>query len=113
MKCENPTCRSGRPGRVATPAFHPITATAMEFADLSYRPEPEIVRIVTCRVEPCMTWARLRAEDIEQPWREDEARAARRVCQLLPKHIEDARVLVNLSETIASVRRAIANRGAA
>ena len=64
MRCENPTCLSGRPARCVTPAFRPLIATAADFADLSYRPEPEVERIATCHTEPCMAWARLRADDI-------------------------------------------------
>jgi hypothetical protein len=47
-----------------TPAFRPLIATAADFADLSYRPEPEIVRIATCLAEPCKAWAQLLAESI-------------------------------------------------
>lgn len=63
-RCENPTCLSGRPARCVTPAFKPLIATAADFADLSYRPEPEIVRIATCLAEPCKAWAQLLAESI-------------------------------------------------
>jgi len=113
MKCENPTCRSGRPARCVTPAFRPITAIADELADLNCRPNPELVRISTCRTDPCMAWARLRAEDIASPWIEDYAKLARRNNPVPPPDVQRERVARAISEAIAIIARYLTNRGEA
>lgn len=112
-RCDNPTCLSGRPARSVTTAFRPLTAIADDFANLNYRPEPEVERIATCLAEPCKAWARLRAESIASPWIEDYAKMARRKNPIPPPHIQHKQVARAIDEAIATIERCVAIRGKA